>query len=118
RISMRKEYSMKSDRTRVRRQALRALAEGAPPTFELLADATGRSYEAIARMAERDRWTLGRRDAGDDFRKRIRPIVAKLLDKVEAISGKATGDGGTVDRTEIDGVLAMIRAIEKIADFD
>lgn len=109
---------MKSDRTCVRREALRALAEGAPPTFEILADATGRSFEAIERMAERDGWNLSRRQAGDDFRQRIRPIVAKLFDKVEAISGKATEDGGTIVRTEIDGVLAMIRAIEKIADFD
>src|SRR5690606_15113096 len=80
--------------------------------------ATGRSFETIERMAERDGWNLSRRQAGDDFRQRIRPIVAKLLDKVEAISSKATEDGGTIDRTEIDGVLAMIRAIEKIADFD
>ncbi|MEO3387853.1 hypothetical protein [Mesorhizobium sp. CAU 1741] len=109
---------MNSDRTIVRREALRALAEGAPPTFDILADATGRSVEAIERLAEREGWKSCSRHAGDDFRQRIRPIVAKLLDKVESISSKATEEGGTIDRTEIDGVLAMIRAIEKIADFD
>lgn len=99
-----------------RTRAIRALAEGAKPTLDLIADATGRALAGLRREAERDGWALDRVPP-EDFAQRIRPILANLVAKAEALARRAAEEGGKIDRAEIDGVLAMVRALEKIAEF-
>lgn len=92
-----------------RQRALRALAEGARPSLDLLADASNRSLRCLRVQAAREQWKL---EPGHevDIHSRIKPIVDKLLDKLEAVS---TGEG-RMERPEIDAVLTMLRAIDKI----
>lgn len=98
-----------------RNRALRALAEGARPTFQLLAAVSGRTVRAMELRARREGWRLCTA-AIDDVHGRIRPIVARLLDKLEAVSAKGTDLEGRIERAEIDAVLTMLRAIDKIAE--
>lgn len=109
---------MTTDRTLVRRYALRALAEGAKPSLDLLAEASGLSPAGLRRLAAREGWALHGTPTAEDFKERVRPVVSKLFDKVEAISLRAAEEDGKIDRTEIDSVLVMIRALEKIAEFE
>lgn len=96
-----------------RLRALRALAEGAHPSIELLADATSRSPRCLRLLAIREQWNLDR-VSNADIHSRIKPIVSKLLDKLEAVSERAAEDEGRMERGEIDAVLTMLRAIDKI----
>lgn len=96
-----------------RLRALRALAEGAHPSIELLADVSGRSPRCLRLLAVREEWNLTPA-ASADIHNRIRPIVSKLLDKLEAVSERAAEEEGRMERGEIDAVLTMLRAIDKI----
>jgi hypothetical protein len=100
--------------TSARGRAIRALAEGAPASLALLADASGRTVEALLRQAKREGWVVGG-DAWEDSRARLRPIVASLLDKLEAL-GQAAAEGGGIDRTEVEGVVSLVKLIERVVE--
>ena len=88
------------------RRALRALAEGARPTPELLADASGRSDRTLG--------TERRARTGTSTARRRRTCRrgcarrAALLDRVEAVGRAAVEAGGQIDKAEIDGIMAII----------
>lgn len=105
-----------SPRPLARAKAIRALAERARPTLELLADATGRSLTRLRSTAFRQNWNLDD-DSGENFEARIRPIIATLLDQIEKMSERATQEGGSFERSEIEGVFSMVRALDKISEF-
>lgn len=105
-----------SARPMARARAIRALAERAYPTLELLSDATGRSLTRLRSTAFREGWNLGD-DPSQNFEARIRPIVAKLLDQIEKVSERAAREDGTISRSEIEGVFSMVRALDKISEF-
>ena len=95
-----------------RQRALRALAEGAKPTLDLLADASGRSLRTLdtTRNARAGRWTRaagGCRGAG--ARARGEPV-----EHGRGLGARAMEDGGRIDKAELDGIVAMIRGLEKI----
>lgn len=98
-----------------KRAALRALAEGASPTPPLLADASGCRLETIRELAERDEWKWVGTEGGD-VAGRVRAIANDLLARVETLGRTALQEGGKVDRTEIDGIVAMIRSLDKIGE--
>lgn len=117
-----------------RDDALRALAEGARPTLELLADVSGRSYDRLKAIAEREGWVLDR-FAPDEIAERIRAISEALLARVEGLaqfqqkcdavlhpelreinSRKAPEDGGRVEKGEIEAIIGIIRSLEKIGE--
>jgi hypothetical protein len=98
-----------------RQRALRALAEGARATTELLADATGRSQRALKLEAEREGWRFDRAPVSD-IALRVRTIAAGLLEKVEAIGRAALEEGGKIDKAELEGVVVMIRGLDKIGE--
>ncbi len=98
-----------------RDRALRALAEGATITLDLLADASGRSARMLRHQADREGWAL-ERAAQENVAERVRSIAAVLLDKVEALGRAAMEEGGKINRTEIDGIIAMIRGLDKIGE--
>ena len=95
------------------RRALRALAEGARPTLELLADASGRSPRTLALEAERDGWALDRAPQ-EDVAERVRIIAGMLLERVEAVGRAALEEGGKINKAEIDGIIALIKGLDKI----
>ncbi len=98
-------------------RALRALAEGARPTLELLADAANRSHQAVRSQAEREGWRLDRAHEVD-FAARVRPIVEGLVDRIEAVCRRAEEEEqGKIDKAELDGIVAMVRALEKIGEY-
>ena len=75
-----------------RDRALRALAEGATITLDLLADASGRSARMLRHQADREGWAL-ERAAQENVAERVRSIAAVLLDKVEALGRAAMEEG-------------------------
>ncbi|WP_315919463.1 hypothetical protein [Mesorhizobium sp. SP-1A] len=94
-----------------RRRALRALAEGAAPTLDLLADAAGVTLDAVRKLAVKGQWAL-RADAGAGVTERVRVLALALLQRVEALA--VDEEGGRISKAEIDGLVAMIRGLEKI----
>ena len=98
-----------------KRSALRALAEGASPTLALLADASGCLPATVQVLAERDNWKWAGA-ADDDIGRRVRAIAGDLLARVEALGRTALEDGGKVDRTEIEGIVAIVRSLDKIGE--
>lgn len=106
---------MLHSRPLARHRALRALAEGARPTLDILADATGRSLRMLKRQAEAEGWQLDRAPR-EDVAERIRAIAALLLDRVEAMGQAALEPGGSIDRAEIETITAMLRSLDKAED--
>ena len=97
-----------------RLHALRLLAEGGHATIERLAVASGRSAGTLQRMARAQGWKLA--EAGpQDVSARIRKAAAMVLGKVETL-GRAADEGGRIDKSAIDGLIAMIRGLEKIGE--
>lgn len=96
-----------------RLRALRALAEGAMPTLELLADASGRSMRTLRRVAKLEGWQFGGAPEQDAM-ERVRSLAAGLLDKMEAVQTAVLRHGGRIDKREIEAILALIRGVEKI----
>lgn len=97
-----------------RLHALRALAEGGHATIERLALASGRSAATLRRLARNQGWELAQ--AGlPDVSARIRKAAGMVLCKVEEL-GKAAESGGSIDKGAIDGLIAMIRGLEKIGE--
>ncbi len=96
-------------------RAMRALAEGARPTVELVAQAAGRSTRVVALAAAREGWRLDR-VPDEDIVERLRVVVAMLVERVEALGRKALEDGTKIDRAEIEGLLSIIKGIDKITE--
>lgn len=97
-----------------RLHALRILAEGGHATIERLAMASGRSVAVLQRLARNEGWKLV--EAGPlDVSARIRKAAGMVLGKVEEL-GRAAENGGSIDKGAIDGLIAMIRGLEKIGE--
>lgn len=103
------------NRPLARTRALRALAEGAKATLDILADASGRSLRMLRLQAEHEGWALDRAPQ-EDVAGRIRAIAAVLLDKVEALGRAALEEGNRINKAEIDGIISMIRGLEKVGE--
>jgi hypothetical protein len=95
--------------------ALRALAEGAEPTLALLADAAQRSLKGLARRAAKEGWKVGRAPHAN-IAERVRSTAAVLIDRLEATGREALANGGRIDKTEIDGLVSIIRGLDRIGD--
>lgn len=96
-------------------RAMRALAEGARPTVELVAQAAGRSTRIVALTAEREGWRLDR-VPDEDIAEKLRIVIAMLVERVESLGRKALEDGAKIDRVEIEGLLSIIKGIDKITE--
>jgi hypothetical protein len=98
-----------------KRRALRALAEGARATLDLLADVSGRSVRILRIDAEREGWQLDGSPLGD-IEERLRALGAMLLEQMEAAVRRSTEEGGKIDKTEVDAMTALVRGIEKVGE--
>lgn len=97
-----------------KRRALRALAEGARATLDLLADVSGRSPRLLRLEAEREGWQIDETPLVD-LEARLSVLGAALLDQIEAAVRRGIEEG-RFDKTEIDSMTALARSIEKVGE--
>ena len=98
-----------------RHRAQRALAEGTDMSFARIAEACGRSLDGLTAQAEREGWTL-RPASEQDVATRVRQVAGQLLGRLEAL-GNGAGEGGKgISKAEIDGIIAMVRGLDKIGE--
>jgi len=95
--------------------ALRALAEGAEPTLALLADASQRSLDGLVKRAAKEGWKIGRLPSAS-LAEKVRATAAVLIERLEAAGREALANGGRIDKTEIDGLVSIIRGLDRIGD--
>lgn len=107
---------MLHSRPTARRRAARALAEGARPTLDLIAEATGRSLRTLRRDARKEGWTLAG-DSDRDVPARLHRIASRLLDRIDQLTSAAADTGGRIDAKELEGLTPLIRGMEKIGEF-
>ena len=96
-------------------RGIRALVEHQRPTIELVAQASGRSARSIALRAEREGWRLDRLPE-EDLAERVRVVVAMLVEHVEKLGRKALEEGVKISKGEIDGLLSLIRGLDKVVE--
>lgn len=96
-------------------RAIRALLEGARPTIELVAQTSGYSSRTIELQAEREGWRLDRMPE-EDIGEKLRVVIALLVERVEALGRKALEDGAKIDKSEIDGLLSIIKGLDRVAE--
>lgn len=98
-----------------RRLAQRTIAETVPVSREILARAFGRSVANMVEEGDRQGWEWA--EAADDeaLARRIRLIVSRMATRLDAVATAAERDGH-VEKSEIDAVLAGIRAVEKLEE--
>lgn len=93
--------------------ALRALHGGAPASIELLAEATGRSTEALQKRADAEGWKPARMGgrAGETREERIARLMDHILDLMEEASSQEN-----LDKGRIEAAAALVRILEKISE--
>lgn len=96
-------------------RAKRALLERATPTFELVAEATSTSVRALKLRARREGWRVDRMSQ-EDLAERLRVMTAMLVEHVEALGRKALEEGGKINKSEIDGILSLIKGLGTMAE--
>jgi hypothetical protein len=95
-------------------RAIRALVE-AGASIELVAQASARSARRIEIEAEREGWRLNRMP-DEDIAERVRVVSAMLLERVETLGRKALEEGEKINKSEIDGLLSIIKGLDKVAE--
>ena len=90
--------------------ALRQLFEGARPTLARLALLSGRPEAELAALAEAGAWQPVR--DGIALRRRVTAMADRLLGQMETLD-----EGGTVDKSRLDAVALMLKAVERLHDF-
>jgi hypothetical protein len=96
--------------------AVRAMIEGAPVTFELMAEATGRSAKALRARARREGWGEPDRVDPATLDERLLILSDRLVRGLEAISADGEREGKVYDKAGIDALSAMLRMVEKIGE--
>ena len=97
-------------------RALRALAEGARPTLDILADAGKCSLKMLKSRAVNEGWQLSRASQ-EDWLTRLRSLAAIAIERLDAIARQAIDGGGKIDKEEVDSLIAILRSIEKAGEF-
>lgn len=95
-------------------RAIRALVE-AGAAIELVAQASGRSARRIAIVAEREGWRLDRVPE-EDLAEKVRIVSGMLVEHVEKLGRKALEEGVRISKGEIDGLLSLIKGLDKMAE--
>jgi hypothetical protein len=97
--------------------ALRAIYEGARPTLVLLATASPFPEKAVLAKAERDGWVDAYAAGSGAGRKlRLQGRIEKLEKLIDKLIGEGEEEEPTVDKTRIDMLGVLFRAIEKLKD--
>lgn len=96
-----------------RERAQRLLVEKHGISFELIADATGRSVMALRRQAQDNEWKLSGED--DNSIERLRRASISLARRVEAVL-RVSDDGEALDKAEMDALNSAARVTEKLIE--
>jgi hypothetical protein len=97
-------------------RALRALHEGAAPSLDLLANASGRPIASVRKRAEKEDW----RDAEaamqlSNQERRLRILLDWQISKAEA-AGAAGAGSASADKARMEAISAGLRTLEKIGE--
>ena len=94
--------------------AVRALFQGASPTPDLLAAATGFSARTISRRAGEEGWSAA--DAGQETSSavRMRRLLNWAITSLEAVRLPDGAEGWKIERDRVELVSVMARTAEKI----
>ena len=97
--------------------ALRELHEGAPPTFERLGAAAGRSAASIERKAKREGWADGFAPGNDGERlARLAALRDWIINRLETVRFKAENGNEPIDKAEVEAASVLMRTVEKLGD--
>lgn len=96
-------------------RGMRALAESAGAPLELIAQATGRSRRSLELAAGREGWRL-ETPVEVDIAGKVREIAALLMERVERLGRRALEDGEKIDKSEIEGLLSLIKGLDRMAE--
>lgn len=95
-------------------KAMRALLEGEPASFALVAEAAGRTEKYLRQLAKKEGWRVVNAEANPMMMERRRVTLSdSLLGEMEAefTQGRASGK---YDKSRIDALSSMLRMIEKL----
>jgi len=106
---------MAASSVEARHRAQRALVECTGMSLERIAAACGRSADGLRAQAEREGWAL-RPSSEQDVAVRVRQVAGQLLGRLEALGNSAGEEGRGISKTEIDGIIAMVRGLDKIGE--
>ncbi len=93
--------------------AVRALREGAPPSFELLALASGRSERLLRKRAQEEKWGSPDDPALPPSIERTQSMIGMLFNQLQrAIEDAVHRD--LFDKGRIEGLGSMLKVVEKM----
>jgi len=97
-------------------RAMRALLEGEPASFALVAEAAGRTEKYLRRLAKKEGWRVVDAETSPEMMERRRVALSDcLMEELEAefAHGRAAGK---YDKNRIDALSSMLRMIEKLGE--
>lgn len=106
-----------TEEMRARLDAARLLFERHGAPIALLAVAMGRSTALLERRAEEENWTPITAEQPQSLRTRLAAAIERLAGKLEEMSCQMIEGTVAIDRAELDTLVTMMRALEKIAEF-
>ena len=89
------------------------MVEGTHASISLVAQATGRSASRMEEQAIREGWRIDR-VAEVDLAAKLRVVISMFTERVEILGRKALEDGGKIDKSELDGLVTIIRGLDKL----
>lgn len=107
---------MRGRSSAVATRAMRALLEGEPASFALVAEAAGRTEKYLRQLAKKEGWRVVNAEASAEMMERRRVALSdSLMGELEAefTQGRATGK---YDKSRIDALSSMLRMIEKLGE--
>jgi hypothetical protein len=97
--------------------ALRELHDGATPTFERLAAATGRTVQAVRNRARREAWgELAGRISDEDRKLRLGRLTDWIIETLETVKKGVSEEGAPIEKTKIEAISTLMRTVEKLGE--
>ena len=93
--------------------AVRALREGAPPSFELLALASGRSERLLRKRAQEESWGSPDDPALPPSIERTRSMIAMLFNQLQRLIEDAV-HRDLFDKGQIEGLSTLLKVLERM----
>lgn len=98
--------------------AARALMEGAPPSFFMISQLSGRTAGYFEKIAAREGWRLpDTKDAGEkdgSLEERLEALASGMVREMEQLSLSALD--GQYDKQRIDALGSMLKIVERLED--
>ena len=106
-----------ADKARLGWATLRELHEGAAPTLERLAAASGRTVAAVLSRAKREAWgELFPAIADEDRKTRLGRLTDWIIETLESVKKGAVEEGASIDKAKVEAISALMRTVEKLGE--